>query len=216
MKNKFFKLIITNNLINNLINKFLFTNKMSRHDIFEPTTRSISTTIINNDIEKVLNTVNLHSKLENKENDRKLIIIFYIIVAVIVLPIIICDFYYAINDDSCVKIYPEGINISMKEYLITCSVMSIVIIIISFIISYTLIHKNSEDQKFNIIMYGTIPIFICTIFSISWHIIGAIIFWGTLYPEHSCNKDVSTYLFVTLIIKLISCFNMLYKKNNDK
>ena len=169
-----------------------------------------------NDIEKGLNNINLASKIENKETDKKLIILLHIIVTIILLPLIVCDFYYGINDNSCVNIYPEGINITMKDYLITCSLMTIIVIIISFITSYTMINKNSENEKYNIIIYASIPIFIITIFSISWHIIGAIIFWGTLYPEHSCNKDVSTYLFVTLIIKLISCFNILYKKNDDK
>jgi hypothetical protein len=169
-----------------------------------------------NDIESTLNSVDSSSQIKNKEESKILLISVYIILTIFLLPIIICDFYYGINDNSCVKIYPDGINITMKDYLITCSLMTISILIMSFISIYMTLNKNLENDKFNIIIYGTIPIYIIGIFVIAWHIAGSVIFWGTLYPEHICNTNVSTYLFVTLIIKLISCFNLLYKNNGNK
>ena len=39
------------------------------------------------------------------------------------------------------------------------------------------------------------------IFQIIWNILGAVTFWGTIYKEGNCNLHISTYLFVSLIIK---------------
>lgn len=211
---------------------------MLHTDKVESVTRSRSTTIINkndidtpintinlpiqvgfnkNDIENLLNTTNLPIQVENDKNDdKKLIIILHIILTIILLPIIICDFYYALNDESCVKIYPDGLNITMRDYLITCSIMTIILLIISFLTSYIMLNKNLESEKNYVIICGTIPVFIISIFLISWHIVGATIFWQGLYQQHSCDRDVSTYLFVTLIIKIISCCNISFRKNNDK
>ena len=211
---------------------------MLHSDKVESVTRSRSTTIINkndidpslnttnlpiqvefnkNDIENLLNTTNLPIEVENSENnDKKLIIILHIILTIILLPIIICDFYYALNDESCVKIYPEGLNITMKDYLITCSTMTIILLIISFVTSYIMLNKDLYNEKNYIIIYGTIPTLIISIFPISWHIVGATIFWQGLYQQNSCDRDVSTYLFVSLIIKIISCCNISFRKNNDK
>lgn len=49
-----------------------------------------------------------------------------------------------------------------------------------------------------------------------WHIIGAVIFWGTLYPKKICDKSISTYLFISLIIKLLYSSYIFYKKYRNK
>ena len=56
------------------------------------------------------------------------------------------------------------------------------------------------------------------LFNVIWNIIGAIIFWGNIYKNNNCDDDVSTYIFVSLIIKLIINFIFIInlKKNNKK
>jgi hypothetical protein len=145
-----------------------------------------------------------------KENEREIendaaiilcgkscIILLFII---LVLPILICDMYYAYNDDSCVNEYPEGLSINMKDYLLGCSYTSIVVMAI--IICVTCTASNENIKVINMCM-NIWPIFILNLFSLIWHIIGASIFWGKLYPEDLCNKSPSTYFFISLIIKLL-------------
>lgn len=40
------------------------------------------------------------------------------------------------------------------------------------------------------------------LFDLIWDILGAIVFCGIIYEEDICNKNISTYIFVSSIIKL--------------
>jgi hypothetical protein len=53
-------------------------------------------------------------------------------------------------------------------------------------------------------IYSTLTI--TGIFNIIWDILGAIVFWGTINRENNCNKNISTYIYVSLIFKLFGDF----------
>ena len=57
---------------------------------------------------------------------------------------------------------------------------------------------------------------IAGVFHLIWNILGAIVFWGTIYGENICDKNVSTYMFVSLIIKLIANLIVMLSCNSEK
>lgn len=139
-----------------------------------------------------------------------------IITIIICAPIILFDLIYAYTDKSCVDIYPNKLDINMKTYLLVCGYLGIANLII--VISVVLFSFN-KDQTINTIIY-TISVFVellIKIFIQIWNIIGAIIFWGTLYHSNDCSKTTYNYLFVTIIIKLVLIrLNFKYKNNKKK
>lgn len=140
----------------------------------------------------------------------KLMIILLLVI--IYFPFIICDMYYAYNDDSCVNEHPPGLNINMKNYLLGCSYLSIVTLLITFTFLCIASKNNIEFVNACIFINLAWILMIINGFVLVWHILGAVIFWGTLYPKNLCDSSVSTYLFTSLIIKLIFC-TTLFKSN---
>jgi len=153
----------------------------------------------------------------DSENDAAIILCgkscIILLFMILVLPILICDMYYAYNDDSCVNEYPEGLSINMKDYLLGCSYTSIVVMAIIICLTCTASNENIKVINMCINIW---PIFILNIFSLIWHIIGASIFWGKLYPEGLCNKSPSTYFFISLIIKLLLSSSTFSRSNKKE
>lgn len=149
----------------------------------------------------------------NKQNLVKFIIILLLII--VSSPIVIYDLYYGYTDNSCIIDYPNGLNINMKMYLLVNGYCGI-IIILSFVCFITCIPiKHIEDNILLIVVPKLLEI-IFTIFTSFWNIIGSVIFWGKLYKEGNCDKNISTYLFTTLIIKLFCNYCSIHKIMNNK
>ena len=49
-----------------------------------------------------------------------------------------------------------------------------------------------------------------------WNILGAVIFWGSIYATNHCSKQVSTYIFVSLIIKFVLTVNAIRQQKLGK
>lgn len=113
------------------------------------------------------------------------------------LPLIICDLYFGFTDTSCVRKEPKDMGISMRIYLLVSGFVAIGTIALGnfcMCISYDL--KEYRTLTFLWINF-------VTIFSFGWNIVGAVIFWRSIYDENICDKNVSTYIFVSLILKLL-------------
>jgi hypothetical protein len=149
----------------------------------------------NNNIVSIKNTAN------KQETVAKAFI--SIIIIIIGFPIIFCDLYYAYNDNSCVKDYPNTLNINMKTYLLVNGYYSIATIICIILWISCISFENIDKKVYLIQLPSMIEMFVILFITI-WNIIGAVIFWGKLYKEEKCDKNVSTYLFISLIIKLLS------------
>lgn len=152
-------------------------------------------------------------QIENNDNfgicEKFMIILLLVIIC---FPFIICDMYYAYNDDSCVNENQTWLNMNMKNYLLGCSYLSIVSLSIAF--TFVCIASKNNIEFVNACIFINLAWILMIIngFVLIWHILGAVIFWGTLYPKNLCNSSVSTYLFTSLIIKLIFC-TTLFKSN---
>ena len=168
---------------------------------------------------KVFKQVNLNDKdlielksilrnTEKRQNDNigeniiKLLIT--ILTVLLCSPIIICDLYFGLNDDSCVEELPPSLSLSLQSYMITSALVGLSILTL-LIISTCFISSDNCDAKNNcIVIISKIISTIFSVFHLIWNILGAIIFWGFAYKNNLCNKNVSTYLFISLIIKLIT------------
>ena len=129
------------------------------------------------------------------------------------LPTIFCDIYYGLTDKSCINEKPDGINISLKLYLLVSGFTGLAIMLI--LICTTCSLSDNNDNTFQLLFAGCIGV-IVSLFSIIWNILGAVIFWGNIYKEDNCDSDVSTYIFVSLIIKFVGSLLSLKKQKNNK
>jgi len=171
---------------------------------------------INYDINALLKTLNTKceksdnlidkSSISSSEVENKSILynkLSYIIILMIIsLPISICDIYYAYNDNSCIKIYPKNLNINMKLYLLISGYSCVFILLISSYHVYCLTNKN-DNKIANVCKIIQYILFVLScMFSICWNIIGSLIYWGNLYNSYLCDVNISTYLFISLIVKI--------------
>jgi hypothetical protein len=96
----------------------------------------------------------------------------------------------------------------MKVYLLVSGFVSIYAITV-YIIRICLlpsVQDISRVNESNIVSKGFTD---CTVailfgFQVVWTLLGGIAFWTTIYRENNCDKNVSTYIFVSLIMKIVS------------
>ena len=136
-----------------------------------------------------------------------------IMLLIISTPIVIADLYFGFTDTSCVNDMPVGLGISMKLYLLVSGFVSLTAMVV-YIACIGLLSSIDENNANLFCVYFTS--LIGQIFHIVWNILGAIVFWGTIYGEKKCDRNVSTYIFVSLILKLIAHLIGLIIDNSNK
>lgn len=146
-----------------------------------------------------------------RETIAKVLAMIFIII--LGFPIIFCDLYYAYTDNSCVNDYINRLNINMKTYLLVNGYYSLIIVFM-IVVRISCISFENIDQKIYLIILPRFMEILAILFLTTWNIIGALIFWDKLYEEKKCDKNISNYLFVSLIIKLLSNSMALNKLKN--
>lgn len=173
---------------------------------------------INNNISIDINNVDIKNvDINNVDINDKNIIFFKNLLSLLIIllnfPIIFCDFYYAIKDNSCVNQKMELI-LTMYDYLIVSGISSVIITFISILfIFYFEKIKTTKFILFNILFI--LFLYIIGLFTIGWNIIGSLIFWHYM-DNNKCSNEVFNYLFASLIIKLIFCSSILFNSNKNK
>ena len=128
-----------------------------------------------------------------------------VIMVIIFVPMVFCDLYYGFTDKSCINEMPDGLNYTMKLYLLVSGFCGLVSMLISICIACSLTYNNTNDEKK--ILYAKLFGILCSLFQIIWNLLGSATFWGTIYKEGHCELTTSTYIYVSLIIKLV--YNLL-------
>jgi hypothetical protein len=118
-------------------------------------------------------------------------------------PIVICDLYYGYSRDSCVEEYPNNLNINMKIYLAVGAYASVLIMGLVVCSISCLSNRRSNSTHLYLVTVPKLIITYGSLFLLAWNIIGSVIFWGMLYNKNLCSSNISTYLFVTLVVKLV-------------
>jgi hypothetical protein len=135
-------------------------------------------------------------------------------ILIVMSPIIIADLYFGFTDSSCVNDEPKNLAISMKLYLIVSGFVSMGTLV-GFIFNVCCMSPDKDSAVINLCCFASIAI-LAGIFHIIWNILGAIVFWGTIYGEGNCDKNVSTYIFVSLIIKFVTNLLGIIQNNSEK
>ena len=162
--------------------------------------------------------INIPNNINDIHQNAKNIIFFKILAFIIFIlfnfPIIFCDLYYAIKDNSCVNQKMDKLAVNMYDYLIVSGISSVIITFISIL--YIFYFDKIKDKKFVLfnILFILILYIIC-LFTIGWNIIGSLIFWHYM-DNNKCSNEVFNYLFASLIIKLIFCSSILFNSNKNK
>jgi hypothetical protein len=166
-----------------------------------------------------LKSILRHNDLSPIESDDTGILVLKIcstiFILIIMVPIIVADLYFGFTDTSCVKDKPDGLDISMKLYLLVSGFVGMGAMIIYIVSICSLSPKMDETNAANMCCVCFAG-YTSAIFHLIWNILGAIVFWGTIYGEKICNKNVSTYIFVSLIIKFIGNLAALLNNNSEK
>jgi len=136
-----------------------------------------------------------------------------LLIIVLTMPIIVCDLYFGFYDNSCVNEMPDGLNYTMKLYLLVSGFMGLSWVLV--IIYTTCSLSINNDTTTSMICTGCIGLIVLT-FNLIWNILGAVTFWGSIYKGGHCDSETSTYIYVSLIIKLTGNLITLQQNSNKK
>lgn len=152
--------------------------------------------------ENIIYSVNI---IYNDKNELRFMkLCFALITLLIMSPIIFCDLYFGFTDLSCSKEQPHELAISVKLYLIVSGFVGLSVMTVIFIgLACSDFDENYANNLF-IMSCVSRGLKYLRLFYYLWNILGAIVFWEYIYGNGNCNKNYSTYIFVSLIIKFIS------------
>lgn len=120
---------------------------------------------------------------------------------VTMIPIIVCDLYFGFTYSSCSS-EPNEL-ISLRLYLIVSGFMCLFVMIV-ILIALTCFDPEEIKKDGYSLCYDTPGIRLISKFNTIWNILGAVVFWGYFYGKGNCDKTFSTYVFVSLIIKMVA------------
>jgi hypothetical protein len=125
-------------------------------------------------------------------------------ISIFLLPFIVCDLYYAYNNNSCT-------HISIKNYNIGINLATWLKVdgYINLSISGVLLFVGFVTCCFPVIglALGIFYLFfmgIVSLFNTAWIIVGAVMFWGDLDKGSSCDNGLKSYMYARLIIGIVS------------
>ncbi len=126
---------------------------------------------------------------------------------IILCPFIICDLYFGFNHQPCLNVKFNDLDINLKAWLLTNGFLAIVYIVYLFIVAF-----QEESIRNCMSIAGQILV---SGFSVIWTIVGAVLFWKYIEPNHLCDKSLTTYLWVRLIMGLIGAGSCLFSNKNE-
>lgn len=149
------------------------------------------------EVEETPVSINLPlSSSNNSQRQRPLIIWFFgclqvlIFVGVFVVPV--TELYFAFNHVSCQHITFPEFAITLKDWLIVDSIVTIFLSALSL----TLIALAEEHlRELMTIFVGWIVV----LFTACWTLVGLVLFSKYLIPSHCCENDVSTLMWFRLL-----------------
>lgn len=120
-----------------------------------------------------------------------------ILMCVILVPFIGCDFYYSVNDITCQHIKGNNIHLTISEWLIVCGIYETIALIIPLYLLHRATNLGEYENKIKKLQTP-----ILSLFTLSWLIVGAILFWNEILPDN-CGKSVKSYLSAKIILGFI-------------
>ncbi len=126
---------------------------------------------------------------------------------IILCPFIICDLYFGFNHQSCLNLKFNDFDLNLKTWLLTNGFLAIAYVVYLFIAAL-----QEEYTRNCMSIAGQILV---SSFSVIWTIVGAILFWRYIEPSNLCNKSLTTYLWVRLIMGLVGAGTVLCSNKKE-
>lgn len=118
-------------------------------------------------------------------------------------PLIVCDFYYALTDKSCVNQSFDQLDVNMYVYLMVNAIIGVIMTAVySYIILFVNIEYTIGENEVSFMMYISFHN-LMKLFITSWSVVGAVIFWKYM-DTTQCNNSVYNYLGARIIIQLVA------------
>jgi len=134
-----------------------------------------------------------------------------------ITPFVGFDLYFAFTDESCIHQTFDKIHVNMFIYLIVSGLAGIVyaesMSFVDFV--YDFEKKYTEEYTNIVLKFCTICQVLFNIFSVSWTMIGCIIFWGYMDNLH-CSRTLYNYLFAKFVVACSITSIVLLSKNTIK
>jgi hypothetical protein len=130
------------------------------------------------------------------------------VLIIVSLPFIICDLYFGFTENNCSTKEPRYNKIEkllpLKIYLLVSGFMGI--ISLGSILTAICLFDPRLDKASFVCLYGItfLTMYITSLFSAVWNALAAITFWGFIFNNQTCETNFTSYIFISLIIKLIS------------
>lgn len=123
----------------------------------------------------------------------------FLLLFIFAFPMIFCDYYFAINNDVCVK-QPLNISLTMYDYLIVNAIFASVLVLGLFMIFMVCDSETFDKTTENVLFIALMHVARC--FGISWVIIGAVMYWSEM-DKSLCSQQTNNYLTASFILRII-------------
>jgi len=126
-------------------------------------------------------------------------VVCFLLLFIFVFPMIFCDYYFAMNNESCVK-QPLHVSLTMYDYLIVNAIFATLImfglLLLFMFCDSDNINNFKESFVFVILMH------VARCFGISWIVVGAVMYWVEM-NRTLCSQQTNDYLTASLILRII-------------
>lgn len=121
------------------------------------------------------------------------------------IPFIVCDFVFA-NREDCVNDEVDGFSITLATWLRVEGGCRIAITSLFFLCALISCFKIDLAVKMLVCVFCVLILY--SLFSLAWLITGAVLFWGNLDKDKTCDGNVTGYMYALLILGFIGvCAN---------
>ena len=129
----------------------------------------------------------------------------FAVIACLNTPFIVCDFVFA-QRGNCVDDEVDGFSFTLGTWLEvegSCRVA-----ICSLFLLCAICACFNLDTAIKMLVFTFCVLIIYSLFSLAWLIVGAVLFWGNLDKEDTCDGQVTGYMYALLILGFIGvCAN---------
>lgn len=139
--------------------------------------------------------------------------IVIIILALFTLPFGITSVYYAFTDNSCVNLPAGKLYVNLKDYLAVNGCTYLVIFCVNATI-VSIVEPAMVDNVYQTILCKTFK-HLCTLFTLSWNIVGGIIFWSMI-DNNKCDDPIYNYIYALLIIQFVFTVATIFNEKDKK
>ena len=148
----------------------------------------------------------------SKVVERVVRFVCFLFMFMFVFPLIFCDYYFAINNDVCMK-QQLNVSLTMYDYLIVNAIFASVMVL-GLLLLFIFCDGETADVLKENIAFLTFSTMLRS-FVVSWVIIGAVMYWGEM-DRNLCSRQSNDYLTATLILRMVMTSFEVYNNFNKK